>query len=100
MGLMYKDPDADLDYGVDWDEYGWLQGDTILNSTWSVSPTGDSGDIVIGDDFIIGGISTTVWLSVGRVGICYEVTNHIITAGVGINQREDDRTLHIMIKEK
>lgn len=35
---FFKDPDAVLDYGVDWT--AWLGSDTIVTSTWVVSPTG------------------------------------------------------------
>jgi hypothetical protein len=85
---MLKDPDATLDYRVDWAL--WLAGDTISTSTWIV-PTGlvkvtDTHDST----------SATVWLSGGTNGKTYEVTNRIVTA----DGRTDDRTLPIIVRDR
>lgn len=85
---MLKDPDATLDYRVDWAP--WLAGDTISTSTWIV-PTGlvkvtDTHD----------GSAATVWLSSGTNGKTYEVTNRIVTAA----GRTDDRTLPIIVRDR
>lgn len=83
-----KDPDAILDYRVDWAV--WLAGDTIATSTWSA----DTG-ITIDSDTNTTTIAT-VWISGGVAGEQYQVTNHIITA-MG---REDDRTIRIRVSER
>jgi hypothetical protein len=83
-----KDPDAVLDYEIDWSE--WLVTDTISASTWAA----DTGLTVDSDSFT--DTATTVWLSGGVVGTSYEVVNHITTA----NGREDDRTIIIKCKNK
>lgn len=87
-----KDPDAVLDYLVDWS--AWLPtGDTITASTFTVNSE-DDGAIVV-DDTLFDSTTTTVWLSGGVAGEKYTVTNHITTA----DGREDDRSITISIKE-
>lgn len=83
-----KDPDAVLDYQVNW--FRWLiEGDFIT----AVAFDPDSGITV--EDSSFTDTTTTVWLSGGTVGVTYKVVCHITTdAG-----REDDRTLQIAVKE-
>lgn len=87
MGNQFrKDPQAILDYQIDWSS--WLQGgDTISASTWTVP----SGLTRTNDVFT--STTTTVWLSGGTAGQRYEVINHVTTAG----GREDDRTIYISV---
>lgn len=89
MGVFLKDPDAVLDYGLDWSS--WLSdGETISASNWTV-PTGLTKDSQSST-----GTDTTVWLSGGTVGLSYEVTNRIST-----NQgRTDDRTIQIAVRQR
>lgn len=89
MATYIKDPDAVLDYHLDWS--GWLDGDTITTSTWAV----DTAGITIDSAGLEGGLAT-VWLSGGAVGQQYRVTNHIVTAA----GRADDRTLTVSIRER
>jgi len=87
-----KDPDAVLDYTVDWT--AWLpSGDTITASTFTVNSDADNAVVV--DDQLNDAHTTTVWLSGGVAGQKYTVTNHITTAA----GRQDDRSLTITIKE-
>jgi hypothetical protein len=70
MTTFLKDPDAVLDYSVDWSK--WLAGDQIATSTWFVSdpalqPADDSKTTT----------RTTIWLAGGVVGQSYTVTNRI-----------------------
>lgn len=84
-----KDPDANLDYEVDWT--AWLpDGDTITASLWIV-PTG-----VTKTDEANTTATATVWLSGGTVGTNYDVTNRITTAA----GRVDDRTIRIKVKQR
>lgn len=88
MSRFNKDPDARLDYMVDWTS--WLGDDTITNSTWIV-PNGINFEA---DTFTT--TTATVWLSGGSLGSSYEVVNRITTdAG-----RIDDRTITIKIRQK
>ncbi len=83
MTTFLKDPDAVLDYSVDWSK--WLAGDQIETSAWFFSdpvlqPSDDSNTTT----------RTTVWLSGGMAGQSYTVTNGIVTSG----GRTDDRSFH------
>src|SRR3954451_17010434 len=50
MTLLLKDPDAVLDYSVDWgSEY--LTGDLIADSGWTVEPDEPGGVTIVGNDF-------------------------------------------------
>ena len=84
-----KDPDAILDYGVDWSN--WLtDNETISSSDWDV-PSGISKD---SDSF--SDTKTTIWLSGGTSGEEYRLINHIVTS----QSRENDQTIKIRIREQ
>jgi hypothetical protein len=83
-----KDPNAVLDYPVDWSIF--LGTDTILVSTWIVQ-TGITSVAETNS-----ATSATIWLSGGTVGTKYALTNRIVTAG----GRTEDRTIYVRIQEK
>lgn len=85
-----KDPDAVLDYVMDWE--AWLGTDTISASEWSASSAG----ITVDDDTEFTDTTATVILSGGTAGSVYYLTNHITTAA----GREDDRTIRIRVKQR
>ena len=85
---IIKDPDAKLDYSLDWS--AWLGGDTIATSSFDVP------DGLTLDSETTTATTATAWLSGGALGESYEVKNHITTAG----GRAEDRTMRITIKEK
>jgi hypothetical protein len=74
-----KDPDAKLDYTVDWTK--WLNGDTISKSEWIVP------DGLNDEDDSNTSTTATIWLSGGTTGHEYTVTNRITTAGSRVNDR-------------
>lgn len=83
-----KDPDAVLDYAVDWTL--WLAGDEIATSDWTV-PVGltkvtDTNTAT----------KATVWLSGGQAGQSYTITNRITTTG----GRTEDRSITIKCAER
>jgi hypothetical protein len=86
--IFEKDPDAVLDYTVDWST--WLGADTISTSTWTV-PTGITEDSETEDT-----TTTTIWLSGGTVGAQYELVNEIVTAA----GRTENRTITIRVNER
>lgn len=88
MSRFNKDPDARLDYMVDWTS--WLSEDTIANSEWIV-PSGLVYEADANTD-----TTATVWLSGGDLGSSYDVVNRITTAA----GRIDDRTIIIKIRQK
>lgn len=83
-----KDPDAVLDYRLDWSK--WLGTDTITESEWTVP----EGITKTDEDFT--GTTTLIWLEGGTVKQTYQLTNHITTAA----GREDDRTIAVKIAER
>lgn len=90
MAVFVKDPDAVLDFGVEWVD--WLEdGETITSSTWSVSPSG----LTLGEE-TFNGHATVVWTSGGSEGTTYALTNRVTTS----DGRTDDRTLYIRIKNR
>jgi hypothetical protein len=84
-----KDPDATLDYGVDWSKFLATVGDTIANSIWIV-PDGITKSLDTFNDTI-----TTIWLEGGTPGMSYTLTNRITTAA----GRVDDKSVKIKVKE-
>lgn len=88
MKKFHKDPNATLDYSINWED--WLAGDTITASNWSAT-----AGITIVNNFNTA-TSTSVWLSGGTARDDYIITNAITTAG----GRVDDRSISIKCIEK
>jgi hypothetical protein len=85
---FFKDPDAVLDYAIDWSD--WLGSDTISTSTWTV-PTGITEDSESETTTV-----ATIWLSGGTAGVKYDLVNEIVTAG----SRTANRTIRIDVRER
>lgn len=88
----YKhDPQAKLDYSIDWGSLGWLVGgDTLASATWTV-PAGLTKVTETNTT-----TTATVWLSGGTAGEDYDVVCHVVT----VAGREDDRTLRIQARHR
>lgn len=92
FSTFVKDPNAKLDYGIDWSS--WLRpGDGISASTWTVG--GPDGSLTTYDPAFTG-TQTTVWLQGGTEDGTYLVTNHITTSA----GREDDRTIEVRMEQR
>lgn len=93
-----KDPQAELDYGFEWDD--WLaEGDYITTSVWVV--TGPDAALItqagsINPDQEGVDSQTMVWLLGGTPGKRYTVTNSISTFG----GRKDDRSFTVSVFNK
>jgi len=85
-----QDPDANLDYKINWAL--WLNQDTITASTYTIDPAGALTITFENYDTT----ETEVWLSNGDRGRKYKVINHITTA----QGRETDRTILVEIQDK
>lgn len=86
--LASKDPDATLDWVVDYQD--WLVlGDSITQSVW----TPEDGITVAADSFTTN--STTVTLSGGTAGKIYRVVNRVTTS----NGLVDERTLRVVCEQ-
>lgn len=83
-----KDPDATLDYAVDWSD--WLGNDTIDSVSWTV-PAGISQVSVTNTT-----TKATIWVSGGTIGRVYTIVCRITTAA----GRTDDRNVLLRIGNK
>ena len=89
MTSFVKDPNAVLDYSIEWAK--WLAGDQIETSEWSTSdPALEASD---GSNTVT---RTTTWLSGGAAGQSYTVTNKITTTG----GRTDERSFAIQVQDR
>lgn len=86
-----KDPNARLDYTIDWTAWLAGNGDTISGATVQNPPSG----LTVTTPLTWTSTQTTVWISGGTAGSSYDVTIHITTTG----GRQDDRTITISCKE-
>jgi hypothetical protein len=83
------DPDAVLDYGLDWSK--WLtSGDDLDSATWTI-PDGLTEDT----SAIVGKVAT-VWIRGGTAGESYLLTCHVVTTG----GREDDRSIQLVCRDR
>ena len=85
-----KDPDAILDYSVEWSP--WLAGDEISSSAWLLE---EGAQLEIVSDSKTA-TSATVWLRGGQKGTTYLVTCRIVTVG----GRTDDRTFSVKVEDR
>ncbi len=91
MTNYVHDPQAVLDYAIDWS--AWLAAsETISASTWTVqtglteAPAGHSATTT----------TATIWLTGGTLMTSYAVTNHITT-----NQgRQQDQTITLQVRDR
>lgn len=89
LNTFIKDPDAELDYEVDWSQ--WLKaGDQIVDASFSV-PSGLSQ--ILHSTSGTGGI---VWIGGGEAGKKYQITHRIVTQ----EGRKDDRSFLIRVQER
>jgi len=89
--VILKDPDALLDYTVDWVSGGWLGGDTITGTpVWTV-PAGLTKAAQTNTT-----TTATVWLSGGTPFVDYEVACRITTT----QGRIDERTMIISVRNR
>lgn len=83
-----KDPQAVLDYRVDWS--AWLSTDTIASVVWTV-PSGITQASATNTT-----TSATIWLSSGEAGTDYLVGCRITTAG----GRTDERSILVSVRQR
>lgn len=85
-----KDPNARLDYVIDWSAWLAPNGDSIASAS---APSPPSGITVTNTTWT--STSTTTWIEGGTAGNSYDVTVRIVTVG----GRTDDRTITIVVKD-
>lgn len=87
-----KDPDAVLDYSVDWGL--WLGDDTVLASEWRLETSGPRPVAKVSDSH--SSTVATIWIKNGIAGGRYRATNRIRTVG----GRTDSRTIEIPVEQR
>ncbi len=92
MTVFTKDPDAAVDYGVNWGLDYLQQDEIILTSSWSAVPA----DTLSLSSESNSGTETGVFIAGGVTGHTYLLGNRITTS----NGRTDERSLTIRIVEK
>ena len=85
-----KDPDATLDYTVDWTEWLSAIADTITSSVWIADPS-----LVVVSNYFAGG-KATAFISGGVLETSVVITNRITTVG----GRTDDRSITLKIASR
>lgn len=93
MTLLLKDPEATLDYSVDWGE-DYLTGDVLTESSWNVGPAEAGGVTIVGNQFDL--LVSTVQVAGGIAGRIYRLTNHVVTA----EGREDSRSIVLRVEKR
>ena len=88
LRTLVKDPNATLDFTIDWSL--WLNGDTISTATWTV------GAGITKELDTKTATTTVIWLSGRTLATSYSVSVHITT----VAGRIDDRTLTISVVDK
>ena len=88
MKGFVKDPEAVLDYSLDWGP--WLNGDEIDTSTWTL----ENGITRVTDDNTT--TTTRIFVSGGTAGQNYSLTNTVTTVG----GRTDERSFEIRVRQR
>lgn len=91
MAVLVKDPQARLDYAIDWSDY-LDDGESIVTSAWLVAP---AGELVCSGDSVTGTVAQ-VMIEGGGLRQTYVLSNRIATS-LG---RIDDRSLTIRVQER
>jgi len=91
MSVLIKDPDATLDYGVDWSDY-LEAGETLTMSSWSATPAGELA--LTGE--ANGASSASVVVAGGTRGRVYRLTNRVTTSA----GRTDERSITIRVEHR
>lgn len=93
MTLVLKDPEAALDYAVDWGaEY--LNGDAVSQSSWTVVPTEPGGLSIVQSSFDAS--IATVTASGGVAGHVYQLTNQVVL----VSGLTDSRSIVLRVEKR
>ena len=94
MTLLLKDPEAVLDYSIDWGADYLGDTDTLAESGWSVVPDEDGGVTIVGSDF--GDQVSTVNAGSGVAGRIYRLVNRVVTQ----SGRVDERSIVLRVEKR
>lgn len=91
MTTFIKDPDAQLDFSVDWSD--WFTGEEeIASVTWTV----ETGLTNVTTYYTA--TTATIWLSGGKAGVSYKVACRITTDSSPA--RTDERTFVVSVENR
>lgn len=93
MALVLKDPQAALDYSIDWGSR-YLAGEELAECGWSVVPVESGGLTIDGSNF--DSLTATANVSGGRPGKIYRLLNQIVTAA----GRHDSRSILVRVEDR
>ena len=93
MTLLLKDPEATLDYSVDWGS-DYLSDDSLATSEWTVAPDAPGGAAIVGSSF--DALTASVEVAGGAPGVIYRLTNHVTTA----SGRADSRSIMLRLEKR
>lgn len=93
MSIYLKDPQAILDYAIDWPP-GWVGGAAISSALWTVTPA-ESGGVSVQDE-AVEGLRASVRLGGGVPGHVYRVAGSVILS----DGRVDERSLTLRVEER
>lgn len=94
MSYLLKDPEAVLDYAIDWGAEYLGAGELLAASEWSVMPDEAGGVSVAGSGF---DASTSMVKAAGGIaGSLYRLVNRITTA-LG---RTDERSIVVRVEDR
>jgi hypothetical protein len=85
MTLLLKDPEAVLDYAIDWGADYLPEDDMLMASEWSVTPDEAEGVSIVGSTF--GDRLSTVQAGGGVAGRLYRLVNRVTTQLGRIDER-------------
>jgi len=94
MSFLLKDPEAVLDYSIDWGAEYLAVGELLAQSEWSVVPDEPNGVSVAGSSFDAS--TSAVTAAGGIAGRLYRLVNQI-TTGSG---RVDERSIVIRVENR
>jgi hypothetical protein len=94
MTLLLKDPEAVLDYAIDWGAQYLPTGDLLSQSDWSVIPDEPDGVTIVGSDFDAS--ISTVKAGGGVPGKIYRLVNQVVTE----SGRIDDRSIVLRVEKR
>lgn len=94
MSFFLKDPDAVLDYSIDWGSQYLDDGDIIATSEWTTVPDEGGGLSIVGSSF--DATTTRVKAAGGAAGKVYRLVNRVTTE----SGRSDDRSIVIRVESR
>ena len=93
MTLLLKDPEATLDYSIDWGAQ-YLSDDCLVDSKWRVEPQEAGGLTVMGSQF--DAKVATAQVAGGLLGHVYRLSNHVVT----LSGHEDRRSVTLRLDKR